>query len=250
MADGTRYFQLSPPDLTTAADVSALSVWADAPGPVQVDSLQAVAATISLVTWPEGISVPWTAQYHVAPSSSGRDRFSMILVQPRDQLSPRWYALKVAELGSGMAVRKMTYHGDGVSPGGTMVRFRPDSAPRVVAIIESLKREDPNFPPFPTGFPYLLEVRLSELVKVEDTVAITLTGPGQSDCQRADPHGQVTARVPFYCRSSVLAGLGVSAGPGLSSASHGALDEALIQVDPNGILALGEQVKRYNVDVR
>jgi hypothetical protein len=144
----------------------------------------------------------------------------------------------------------MTYHGDGVSPGGTMVRFRPDSAPRVVAIIESLRREDPNFPPFPTGFPYLLDVRLSELVKVEDTLGIALTGSGQSDCQRADPHGQVTASVPFDCRSSVLAGLGVSAGPGLSSASQGALTEALIQVDPSAILAQGEKVKQYNVDVR
>lgn len=253
--EGKAYFQLSPPDLTTAADDAMISVFAEFRGPVPVEFLTEVASKLSLVTWPEGTPVAWSASFRIASSSRDRDPFSKVLVQPSQPLSSRWYALKVAPLDGRLALRPMTVSLDSLQPGETMVRFRHGSEPRVVAIDESYQEEDQRYP-FLHEFPYLIEVMFSETVPTTDAVAaIGLGGLGAIACEPAPAHGDITGRVAFRCRSSVMNNLGVAVGalPIRGSAPAAASAKAAsttIQVDPSKVVVVADNIKRYNIELR
>jgi hypothetical protein len=242
--DGKVYFQLSPPDQTTAADNVVIAIWAEVPGQVPMSYLTDVAAKVSLVTYPEGTPIAWTANFHIASSSRDRDSHSKVIVLPQVPLVPRWYALKVAKLPDTMGLRAMTDSVDTSSTGETMVRFRYGSEPRVVMIDEFYEKEDQEFP-------YLIEVALSETMATGNAVsAITLNGPIPSVCQPAPTYGTLASTVSFRCRSSAINDLSIAVAPfaavgGASVQAAGAL--ATIHVDPTKVVVLDNGVKHYGI---
>lgn len=243
-ADAKRFFQLSPPDLTTSAENSEIAVWAEIPGQIPMSYLTDVAARISLVTWPEDKPVAWQASFYVASSSRASNRFSRVIVQPQVALSPRWYALKVAKLPDWMGLRTMTATVDTTTTGDTMVRFRHGSDPHVVAIDQIQRASDQEFP-------YLIVVDLSEAISTANAVAaIALTESAALACQAAPTYGALSSSVAFRCRSSTLENLGVTVTrfPSADGTASLSATSDTIQVDSGKIVAFGSGIKRYNVD--
>jgi hypothetical protein len=64
MGDGKIRFYLSPGDLETNVGPDALNILSTSPA-VGADFLQLYAAQLSVITWPEGSSVPTTKDIHV-----------------------------------------------------------------------------------------------------------------------------------------------------------------------------------------
>jgi len=127
---------ISPLDgRTNTADQPISVTLNDGGGQVDATGLQALAARISLVTWPERGAVPFDRS--ITPPLGAAATQRVITLTPRGALANRWYAVLLGDLPP-----PLSYHP--IVPGNLQegTRFRPLSAPRVL-LVEVCDIEEP-----------------------------------------------------------------------------------------------------------
>ena len=154
-----REVHLSPRDISTAADPSALELWVEGKqGDLGIANLQELAAAVSVVTWPERQTI--ASNVETVDASQAGDGRAHVAVAPVDALESRWYAVVVESLPVGFQ-----WWNAPRSRGEQIARFRTDSKP----IVSSMTRCD-------KGGARYLSVYFSELVASTDARTISVEG--------------------------------------------------------------------------
>ncbi len=146
-----------------------------------MDVLHSAAAALEIVTYPESLPVASTrlTGTMVGVNSS----LEMYSLTPTADLSPRWYALRIAAPGDWMHVGVVDVAAVRPPDGSYMVRFRPDSFPIALEILVCPPRDGVR----------RVVLRLSEAMVVQDgephvvltsngeAIPCVVVGPGPTD---------------------------------------------------------------------
>jgi len=120
-----RAVYLSPADVSTAVNTSKLELWVDGvQGDLGVANLEALAAEVSVVTWPERQTI--ATDVTAVDASQANDMRAHVTVAPAGTLDSRWYAIVVEALPIGFQ-----WWNDPGSRNQKVARFRSDNRPAI-----------------------------------------------------------------------------------------------------------------------
>lgn len=174
-----RQIYLTPADVSTAVQPSALELWVDGEqGDLGDAQLQALSAAISLASWPELGAVAF--KITATDASKAGDMRAHVSIAPVNQLERRWYAVLVKPLPTGF----QWWNAPG-SRDERVARFRTDSMP----VIASVTRCD-------KGNAEKLIVRFSETVLSAEAQKVSVDG---ASCEPVVEGAQELDAVDLIC---------------------------------------------------
>jgi hypothetical protein len=190
---------IRPGDMSTKVAASSLTVSVHSRGaPIGEAAAKAIAAQISLVTWPERQAVPFTTTFHDAVGGrkdGTRVSDSAVLqVVPSTSLEARWYFLAVKGAPTGFElVESGAYVREGAGIGA---RFTTASAPAIRSIRHCMRPDDTSGK---IVVDFTEEIRTDDLGA--DGLLVMLPGASSGACKMTQPNsasGRVKA-VTFAC---------------------------------------------------
>lgn len=172
--------QIQPMDLTSSIEKSSIRVGVDNLGrPVGESLLAQLAQTIEFVEWPEMNAVPFSTTAQDATGNTqgpnGNPRFDQAYIQvvPQNELSDRWYAVRVRQLPAGIGLPKYAKH-ETLPDGSIGARFSPGSHPTLTTV-RVCNVDDPE--------KSSVTVEFSERVAVTPDISkLIAIGSGPSSC--------------------------------------------------------------------
>ena len=205
-----------PADLTTAFDATSFQVWVNnLTRPVGEQLLTELAASVSLVTWPELARLPILVSSIVdASGRSGEDQFAHIYLNSPSQLADRWYAIAVEALPED-AAWPLFENSLILSDGARVHRFRVGSEPIVASVryYGTAKDQDDS---------HAVQVFFSENV-IGDIDLIQLSYSGGEPFTIRPNGGIVNGEAPLICQGAIdtTRELELVVQPGIRSTSSG-----------------------------
>lgn len=191
--------RLEPVDLVTSFGETPLQVWIEPNGhSLDEESLSQVVKRVSLLTWPERVSIPVRIRYKPRSGVPGEDQFARIFIEPEERLADRWYALSLENPPAPFRMANDPGNFEEISRGVYVARFRTGSEPIVSALREYAK-EDVR----------IVYVDFSERVQLVNNVGNAFSfelAASAGPCRPADElqDGASATSFRFVCSSSAL----------------------------------------------
>jgi hypothetical protein len=193
--------RVTPGDLTSSTTITPLMLYVDYPGNAPdkaAPTLNAVAADLSLQTYPEASAVSFSTKVTLPQgivSGATLPETGTIEIQPTMPLQDRWYILLVNALPTDVTVNSKLEADVAADMGARLIgRFNPGSSPvmREVRVCKNASSADVSG-----------EVAFSESIEPNVSTLMTVSGVGPNTACTVHPQSNLTTKVWFACPMAV-----------------------------------------------